>query len=495
MKTKNLFLTTILLSVALGISGCSDFLDEVPLSQSTQSNAYKTAADAEAALAGAYESYQGDFYVWENVLYNDVRSDNHYAGGDNPNIFEIDELRISIYSTRVQGTWSSLFNGIAKANLVIAKVPGIDDANLDNGNRRAQIIGEATFLRGEKYFQLVKLFGGVPLILEPVESTDPSVTNVERATVEDVYSQVIADMEFALERLPSKYSDDASMNKARATKGAANAFLAKAYAQKPVPEYDKVLQYCDAVINDTEAGYDLMDNYDELFDGAHYNNKESIMEIQYLGGTEGNWGPQMMLPPSLSGDGWRKFITPSHNLVDAFDAAGDSVRKQATIFWENVGWTDEYWAVGGGNVPFGYKWRSASGWASSNRQYLVRLADIILLKAEALNELNRTPEAIIELNKIRNRALLNNTTATTKDQVRNAILSERRLEFAQEGQRWDDLVRFGKAVDVMNNLVETNLVTGARVNYGMNTDKLLLPIPQEERERNTKLTQNPGYTQ
>ncbi len=331
---------------------------------------------------------------------------------------------------------------------------------------------------------------GKPL-LEPATSADPAATNLARASEAEVYAQIIQDLEFALGRLPDTYSDEASVNKARATKGAVNALLAKVYAQKADRDYNSVLEYCNAVIT-SPAGYHLI-NFNFLFDGSHYNNEESIMEVQYTGGAEANFGPQLLLPPSASGDSWRKFVTPSKNLVAAFDAENDLIRKNASILMEDVTWTDEYWAIGGGPVPFAYKWKSANGWASTNRQYLLRLGDIILLKAEALNELGRTGEAATELNTIRQRVTLPPTTATTQADMRLAIEKERRLELVQEGQRWDDLRRYGRAEAVMNGLQEIDLRTNQRVNYNMTKDKELLPIPQQERDRNKQLGQNPGY--
>ena len=124
---------------------------------------------------------------------------------------------------------------------------------------------------------------------------------------------------------------------------------------------------------------------------------------------------------------------------------------------------------------------------------MLRLGDIILLKAEALNALGRTGEAATEVNKIRTRAHLGNTPAATQSAMTLAIEKERRLELAQEGQRWDDLVRYGRAETVMNALNETNLITGQKVNYNMTAQKELLPIPQTELNRNPALTQNPGY--
>jgi len=201
-----------------------------------------------------------------------------------------------------------------------------------------------------------------------------------------------------------------------------------------------------------------------------------------------------LLPPSLSRDTWRKFVTPSHDLVNAFDAAGDDVRKNATILFEQAPWADEFWSLQvNGQVPFAYKWRSANGWASTNRQYIFRLADIILLKAEALNALGRVEEAATEVDRIRARVGLDPTTAATQDEMALAIETERRLELAQEGQRWDDLKRYGRAIAVMSNLQEIDLRTNTTKQYPVTEEKLLLPIPQSERNRNPNLAQNPGY--
>lgn len=490
MKIKTYILA---FGIALTLPSCDDYLALNPLSVTTMENAYRTANDAEAALIGAYDSFAQEYYIWDNIIFSDVISDNHYAGGDNPEIYAVDDLTINPTNGRLFANWSQLYNAIAKANVVLDRVPLINDPKIDVGGRRNQILGEASFLRAYHYFHLVTLWGGVPLITAPVSSTDPAETHIPRATVNEVYARIIADLEFAAENLPDQYGDDASINKARATRGAANAMLAKAYAQKPDRDYTKVLDYANEVIN-SPAGYALLAQFDHLWDGNHYNNAESIMEVQFVGGTEANWGPQLVLPPSISGDTWRKFVVPSQDLVRAFDDEGDVVRKNASILFETAPWSDEFWSVEvGGSVPFAYKWKSAAGWASTNRQYLLRLADIILLKAEALNELGRTEEARDEVDRIRARVQLGPTPASDQAEMRLAIEKERRLELVQEGQRWNDLRRYGRAVEVMNNLNEIDLRTNTRKNYNMTETKLLLPIPQSERNRNLQLGQNEGY--
>ncbi len=480
----------VLISV-VGITACQ--LDLEPISEITSDVAYDDADQIEAALVGAYESFQAaEYYVWDNVLFQDVRSDNHYAGGDNPEIFQIDWLTVSPTNSRLFRNWSNIYNAIAKANVVLQRAPLVEDPKLTE-ERRGQILGEAYFLRAFHYYTLVNKWGGVPLITEFTTSTKPEDIRVPRSSVEQVYQQILSDLEMAIQLLPDTYGSDASVNKARATAGAANALALKASLQRPNPDFQAALDYALAV-EASEANYQLI-SYPDLFDGNHYNNAESILEVQYLGGEEGNYGPQLLLPPSISGDSWRKFVTPSHDLVDAFNDEGDVIRRDATILFEAVNWVDEYWGNAvGSSIPFGYKWKSADGWSSTNRTYLLRLGDVILLKAEALTGLNRLPEAAAEVNRIRARVNLPDLTLadmTDQASLRRAILKERRLELAQEAQRWDDLVRHGVVVQVMNELQEIDLRTGEPFNYNMTEEKILLPIPQEEIDRNPNLEQNP----
>ncbi|MEH0153329.1 RagB/SusD family nutrient uptake outer membrane protein [Limibacter armeniacum] len=492
MNIKNFIYGVSILACA-GLSSCEEQLDLMPISQETQDNAYTRGSQVEAALVGVYESFQSsDYYTWDNVLLQDVRSDNYYAGGDNAEIFAFDYLNITPTNSRIQNMWGNIYNAIAKANVVLERAPQVEDP-LFSGERKAQVIGEAYFLRAYHYYNLVKMFGGVPLMLETVKSVEPEDIHVARSTEAEVYAQIIKDLEEALTRLPDTYGADASVNKARATKGAANALLCKVYAQKSSPDYDKVKQYADAVIN-SSAGYQLLGNYADLFDGNHYNNAESIMEVQFLGSNEGNWAPQMHLPPSVSGDTWRKFTTPSHDLINAYDALGDDVRKDATVLFESAPWVDEFWNNEiNSEIPFAYKWKNASGWASADRQYIFRLGDIILMKAEALNELGNPAGAADLVDQIRDRvglALVDAADRNDQAAMKKVILNERRLELAQEAQRWDDLIRNGVVLDVMNNLNEVDLRTGEKVNYNATEDDLLLPIPQQELDRNPALVQN-----
>jgi hypothetical protein len=442
-----------------------------------EENFFKTGADAESALIAAYDALQSEYYIFDRFTNGDVIADNSYAGGDNPNNFQLDEFTVTPTNVNVERDWAYLYEAISRANAVLDNVGDIESPDL-TAERKEQILGEASFLRAYHYFHLVNLWGEVPLILNKVSSTNPDVVFQPKVSVQAIYDAMIEDLNFAVNNLPDSYPQ----NEQRATRGAANAMLAKSYAHQPTPNWAKVKEHTEAILN--TGIYILLSNYDDLWRSSNENSRESIFEVQFVGGTnESNWGSQLWLPPSLTNDGWRKFNTPSKDLIAAFDAENDAVRKDTSILMEGgVGWQDPDYPSG--VIPFPFKQRLANGWSSPNNYILLRLADVVLLLAEAENQLGNTAAAATALNQIRNRVSLANTTASSQNDLQTAIENERRLEFAFEGHRWFDLKRSGKAVDVMNAL-----------NRGYNVEEyqLLFPIPQSELDRNPRLTQNAGY--
>jgi hypothetical protein len=491
-------------------TSCKKFLDDKPKTTLSTGNAYNTASDIENALAGCYNTFYGtDYYQWEYVMVSDVRSDNAYPGGGNEETFyQYDRSTLSPSNHHNYVNWSALYNGIARCNILLNKIADVTDPAL-TAERRSEMIGEASFLRAFHYYQLVKLYAGVPLELLS-NSADPKVIRKARATEKEVYDQIVTDLETALTKLPDSYGSSAAVNKVRATRGAANAMLAKAWAQRSDRDYTKVLQYCNAVIS-SPAGYALMANYADLFDGNHYLNSESILEIPFESGNSAasSWGIELYLAPE---DGWQKYCVPSKDLAAAYDAAGDVVRKNASIvFWttdangDPISWADENWNPCGDHataIPFNYKQKHAGGWASGDDYYLIRLADIILLKAEAQNELGNTTEAIATLNLVHKRVGLDAlSNIHSQSEMKTAVLNERRLELAFEGQRWDDLIRNGVATAVMQALNEYTytcdggvLGSPVKMDYSHVTpNHWILPIPQLEMDANPNLVQNPGY--
>lgn len=489
----------ILVLLLFVFSSCDNNLDLLPITETTSNTAYETPEQIEAALIGVYdafgegsENFYNEYYVWDEINIQDTRADNAYAGGDTPELFAIDFLNIVPTNDRLRWHWGALYSAIAKANIVLDRAPLIEDAQYQ-ANRMNELMGEAYFLRAFHYYHLVTLFSGVPLVTNPTTSILPEDTNIPRSTSEEIYAQILSDLDKAISALPDEFSNN-DETKARATSGAANALAAKANLQKPTPNYQAALDHIVA-LEASSANYKLLDNYNELFDGNNENNAESILEMQFVTeNSEGSLRPQLVLPPSLTNDTWRKFVTPSHDLIDLFQARGDNVRLNASVIFEAAPWIDEYW----GNqlnsiIPFVFKWKTA-GWDSDNNVYLMRYGDIVLLKAEALNGLNRIDDAVDEINRIRDRVNLPNVTAeerSSQDVLLKTILDERRLELAFEGQRWNDLVRNNQAVSTMNNLSEIDLRTGQPVQYNMSEDKLYLPIPQSEMDLNPELVQ--GY--
>jgi hypothetical protein len=186
---------------------------------------------------------------------------------------------------------------------------------------------------------------------------------------------------------------------------------------------------------------------------------------------------------------WKKFNIPSNDLVPAFDAENDMIRKTSSIIFGNVvgKWTDTHWPQT--NYPFLNKYRIFTS-PSPQNYIFIRLADILLLKAEALNETGDLTGSAALVNQIRTRVSLPNTPANSQAAMRLAIEKERRLELAFEGVRWYDLKRTGRAIEVINN---AKGVDGVNLGYAIAEYQLLWPIPQAELDKNTQLTQNPGY--
>jgi hypothetical protein len=467
----------VLASMVLLFNQCGkDFLDTTPLSSISTQSYFQSAIDAENALVGCYNDISSQ--VWNLSVILQVTSDNNYAGGDNPENFRFDNfLRVPIgeYCT---GYWAAAYGTINRCNTVLKFVPNINDPKLDVNNRRDIIKGEATFLRAFAYFNLVRIWGAVPLTITPTESVDPSVINLTRSSVDEVYAQIISDLEYCISVLPK--ADVQTQKGGHATQGAAYALLAQVYAAKNPADWQKVKENCDQVISSNI--YQLLPDYDQLFDGDHYNNSESIFEFQYEKPNAAAWFYQLWDPPSTTGDTWRKFNTPSVDLIHAFRAEGDSIRLHSSILWENIA---PYWIdpIYGTIVPFMNKWRHPGGWTSNDHFYVIRLPETILLRAEAENELGDISGALADLKTVRDRVSLPAKNLTSKEDVRAAVLLERRLELAFEFYRWYDLLRTGLAITTMQNL-----------GYDAKDPRdLLFPIPQDERNRNPNLTQNPGY--
>lgn len=485
-------ITTIALSTAVVLlSACKkDFLNKQPISQGTAGNYYKTANDAEGGLVGAYQQafLNDQYWVWDYTTNGDARADNCYAGGDNPDNFALDNFTQTPQNGNATRDWQGLYQDIYAANIVLDYVPKIPAEQFAN-NRQQEILGEAKFIRALSYFQLVTTYGDVPLVLTTV---DPP-SKPTRTAANDVYAQIEKDLTDGEAALPVTFP-----NVGHATKGAAQALLAKVYAQEG--KYQQCLDYCNKVISSGQ--YTLVPNFATLFDGSK-NTTESIFEIQHSSASGfTTYNVSLYLPAQFGTYSFKKFNLPTNDLVSLYKAQNDNVRLAASIYQAAV--TPDGMAAGdpipapyttaSATVPFLYKWKtniSQFGGGTDNT-ILLRLADIILLKAEALNQLGQTAEAIPLVNQIRARVHLGVITATAQADVALAILTERRMELAFEGQRWNDLLRYNKQYTI--NLMKAQVgPDGAALNYPVTENKLLLPVPFNEIQLDGNLSQNPGY--
>ena len=369
---------------------------------------------------------------------------------------------------RVEQYWERNYAGIHRVNDALKRVPGIEDATFATVDRE-RIVGEAYFLRAYFYFNLVRTYGGVPLITEPY-TTFKTDFSKERATPEAVYTQIVADLTEAEKRLPLTYPTLFAA-KGRATQGAAKTMLARAHLYRK--EYQKAADKAAEVL--ALNSYSLVSgaNYPTIFTPTGKNSSEGIFEIQFLSSASEGMdvfrrflpSAQATAPANTGGDYW---AAPTAEFMDAFEPT--DIRKAVNLAVT----TRPPFNTAGQNYVAKYR-RTTSG--DDPNLYMIRLADVILIRAEALTELSQTALAIPLVNQIRNRAGLANTTATTQTTLREVIEKERWLEFAFEGQRWHDLVRTGRA--------ETKLAVAK--------NKTVWPIPARERNVNPKLDQNPGY--
>jgi hypothetical protein len=448
----------------------------------TPDNFYKNADDAKAAVSAAYDPMNsGNLYnqvMW--VLQDQATDDAEWGGGRstaNQAKNDVDRYSFTPATSTFQSVWSAAYTGINRANAVLSHVPPINmDTVLKN-----RLLGEAKFLRGFYYFTLVRLFGGVPLVLE--ETTSLNNLEVPRVTAEEIYQQIIKDFSAAIPVLPVSYT---GADAGRASKGAAIAFLAKVYLTRE--DWPNAAARCKEVM---ELGvYDLWEHFSDAFLIANKNGKEAVFEVQALGGGlgEGSYMQGYMRPNFDKVNGIAGFGDDpvTKNLYDTYRAT--DLRRDVTIRLYSA--TSVPAAPTSIAFPaYVYKYRDPSATANgegSNNFPIIRYADVLLMYAEALNELSAgNTLAYDAVNRIRNRADLPDLPVSlSQGELRDSILLERRLELAFEGHRWYDLVRTKRLISAMKAQNPTIVV---------NEMHYLYPIPQTEIDINPRLEQNPEY--
>ncbi len=480
-----------ILFISAGIFFSCNKLVEAPDSIITNSQFYKTPSDAIAAVNAAYSTLNtdaaADFPIYGrdlNLLTGNGSDDQIFSPSNtNPDVRALGTTTYVPANDRIKKNWQQHYFGISRANVAIDNIP---DIIMDTAVQ-SRLIREAKFIRGLLYFNIVRLWGDAPLILHDPTSTDVNALKVSRAPKDSVYLQIISDLTDAT-HLPQTFT---GTDKGRVTSGAAHALLAKVYLTRK--EWDKALVELNEVMNGG-YGYDLFPNYYDAFQKTTKNGVEHIFSVQF----ETNLGAKNSVqnlssaqfnsfnPSVYPGDG------PADSTLYQLFAPNDT-RRDVTFFTTLIN------PATGQPVNFGAarfkKWIDFSlspltNQAASGLNFpVIRYADVLLMYAEALNELNGGPtaEAYAAINRVRTRAHIENLTeGLNQADFRDSVFLERRKEFIQEGNRWFDLSRRGGTY-LYDALKKLPAKTGAAVR------DTLYPIPQVEIDLNPLLTQNPGW--
>lgn len=447
----------------ISIMGCSDgFLDLAPISNANVENFYKTKEDINSSVIAAYKFHKNIYstnFSSQSVL-DEIRS-------DNTTMLQVDVTDRFIRDSGKEWwgwSWDKSYRAIYLSNLSIEKATEVEM----NDELRNRYIAEARFLRAITYFELVRNFGDVPLVTETPKSLSEEAVQIPRTPAPEVYDQIINDLLFAQENLPVQYTDPENIG--RATKGAAQGMLGKVYLT--IGQKEKAEAVLREVVN-SEA-YQLLDVYADVWDVENDNNEEILFELQFKSTTDGAPFPNNFASVNAEGipGGGRGYNLATEDLVNAYET-GD-VRKEVSMESDlnGIHYTIKF------NDP-----NMTVGFDSDKNFPILRYADVLLLLAEAIGE---SQEAYDLINQVRQRAQLDPIDATSPVTFEEKLFHERRVELAFENHRWHDLLRFGKAIEVMNNHL-------APLGITINEDDLRMPIPQTALVTNPKLEQNPGY--
>jgi hypothetical protein len=485
--------------VAIMALGCKKFVDYNPQDdyQITAASYLKTADDYQKMVVGVYSPLQ---WIWANTVIGDIASDNSVSGGESPNdnvgLQDIDNYQVNANNGNLAESWKACYEGINRANYLHE-----NKSKLDFTGKNA-LYGEVYFLRAFYYFELVKMFGGVPLFTEKRLGVSDS-KQYQRATQAEVYAQIEIDLNAAIAVLPTTNAE-----KGRVTKYAAQALLGKVLLYQN--KFDAAATMLENVVN---GPFSLVSNFGNIFLNAGENGPESVFEIQYsntslghdwgtAGATrgQGNIAVQMSGIRDITGSspyarGW-SFNLPTTNLASAY-TVGDN-RKEVTVLdieaysAANPGFNITYTVAPYRNTGLynqKYLPRTGESGGEAALNYLnnfrtIRYADVLLMAAEANNRATAANDTKAKdyLNRVRRRAFGVNDASkdvtATGTALKQAIWDERRLELAMEGDRFFDLVRTGQAATKITGFV-----------VGKNE---VFPIPQTEVDI-SGLVQNPGY--
>jgi hypothetical protein len=429
---------------------CSKILDVSPTDSVPAETAIENAVGAERALIGCYNSLQSTSLYGRNlIITGDLAADNLIWTGTTLEFGQIHNKPIPAENAIVDGFWSASYDGINRVNSLVDRLAVLTDLSTDSYNH---LMGEALFLRGLFYLNLVTYFGDVPLRIKPV--TDLSSFDIKRSPREDVYNQIISDLTQAVSML------DINKITGFADKNAATALLARTYLQKYhlTGNADMAVAAAQSASLVIESGkYSIDTSFANLFVPSKISS-ESIFEVKF---DVQNYTrlAQYFYTRDSSG---RYEIAPTPDIINLYDSSDLRAKSQIRLDKNQKPYVVKYNDIDGG----------------TDHVYVLRLAEMYLIRAEALAFTNSNITQInADLNRVRKRAGIDAVNSTSFNELIDLIALENRREFAFEGHRWSDLVRTGKAEQVL----------------GINTNYTLFPIPLSEIQTNKLVDQNPGY--
>lgn len=459
-----------LLSLLLCQACSSDLLNISPESIKQTQNFYKDEAQLEQGVNAVYGSLQ---YIGQYQLamlaIGEIPSDNTYdevPANDNFTYGELDFFTVQPNNSLLASVWKENYIGIQQANIVLNRIGNVQMSQSQKNIRT----GEVKFLRALMYFNMVRIFGDVPLVTqESINVND--YFGQGRTPAEAVYSFIETELKDAVSLLP-----ETTAQKGRATKGAALGILGKALMTRN--KYSEALPYLKQI---ESLGYSLLTDVNQIFNVAYKNNDEIIFDVQFASGLNGNSeGSQayQMFSPSGFSSGAKGHNLPTKEVYNLF-AAGDKRR-------------DAYIGLTPNLVPYSKKLTAPTTAPTDGGSNVVvlRLADVYLLIAECYAKSNDLVNANVYLNKIKNRAALSSVNITDQGQLLDEIALERRKELTGEGHRWFDLMRTGKAIEVMTIHFQNTPGYGTAAVKPYN---LLMPVPQNQINTDPAIKQNPGY--
>lgn len=462
MRFKNI-LFSIFIGSFLIIQGGCELLDIEPKDKLPAEDAIKDKRGLESSIAGVYDALQSAAIAQDVILFADILADNMIHIGTKKEYRQISDNRIAPENAYVEDLWNQSYDAINRVNNILEALPEVDGITEEE---RERFRGECYFLRAFNYFYLANYYGGLPLRKEALKGISPGELNMERSSLETTLDFIEDDLELAIDDFENK---NVTSN-VYGNYYAAKALLARLHLYRE--NFEEAEIHAKDVIQDSPFDLESGENFANIFNEGS-NSSEIIFQVDFLNDEETNSMADWCLPSSrFEVAAWETY-DKERSVADEYE--NNDLRKDVTIGSTMHEGRDEYYCL---------KYDDAQ--TDNDNSIFIRLAEMYLIVAESLNEQGYVAngDAFDYLNAIHARAGLDSLKAsqlTNQDEFREAILKERRLEFAFEGHRFFDLRRTGEINDVLPNI------------GNLRQNGWLLPIPQSELDTNEDMVQNGDY--